>query len=169
MDAEMNREERLNLQKMIKANDVEDQTGLIRETKHSDTIRSQVKELLALKAKYPRLAKTNPNEFEKMCLSKCGFLFNHYTDIFNKVNKEEIDLSILEKFLDVLKQIEDGKIDQHDGSFKVGKLLKELYVDSALKKTDKMDAKDKKKKKDKPVSKPREISWHEYKMKNTEN
>ena len=165
----MNREERLNLQKMIKANDVEDQTGLIRETKHSDTIRSQVKELLALKAKYPRLAKTNPNEFEKMCLSKCGFLFNHYTDIFNKVNKEEIDLSILEKFLDVLKQIEDGKIDQHDGSFKVGKLLKELYVDSALKKTDKMDAKDKKKKKDKPVSKPREISWHEYKMKNTEN
>ena len=169
MDAEMNREERLNLQKMIKANDVEDQTGLIRETKHSDTIRSQVKELLALKAKYPRLAKTNPNEFEKMCLSKCGFLFNHYTDIFNKVNKEEIDLSILEKFLDVLKQIEDGKIDQHDGSFKVGKLLKELYVDSALKKTDKMDAKDNKKKKDKPVSKPREISWHEYKMKNADN
>ena len=169
MDAEMNREERLNLQKMIKANDVEDQTGLIRETKHSDTIRSQVKELLALKAKYPRLAKTNPNEFEKMCLSKCGFLFNHYTDIFNKVNKEEIDLSILEKFLDVLKQIEDGKIDQHDGSFKVGKLLKELYVDSALKKTDKMDAKDKKKKKDKSVPKPREISWHEYKMKNREN
>lgn len=165
----MNREERLNLQKMIKANDVEDQTGLIRETKHSDTIRSQVKELLALKAKYPRLAKTNPNEFEKMCLSKCGFLFNHYTDIFNKVNKEEIDLSILEKFLDVLKQIEDGKIDQHDGSFKVGKLLKELYVDSALKKTDKMDAKDKKKNKDKPVAKPREMSWHEYKMKNTEN
>lgn len=165
----MNREERLNLQKMIKANNVEDQTRLIRETKHSDTIRSQVKELLALKAKYPRLAKTNPNEFEKMCLSKCGFLFNHYTDIFNKVNKEEIDLSILEKFLDVLKQIEDGKIDQHDGSFKVGKLLKELYVDSALKKTDKMDAKDKKKKKDKQVPKPREISWHEYKMKNTEN
>lgn len=167
MDAEMNNEERLNLQKMIKANDVEDQTDLIRQTKHSDTIRNEVKNLLALKAKYPRLAKTNPNEFEKMCLSKCGFLFNHYTDIFNKVNKDEIDLSILDRFLDVLKQIEDGKIDQHDGSFKVGKLLKELYVDSALKKTEKMDASNKKqKKKDKPVPKPREISWHEYKMKN---
>ena len=167
MDAEMNNEERLNLQKMIKANDVEDQTDLIRQTKHSDTIRNDVKNLLALKAKYPRLAKTNPNEFEKMCLSKCGFLFNHYTDIFNKVNKDEIDLSILDKFLDVLKQIEDGKIDQHDGSFKVGKLLKELYVDSALKKTEKMDASNKKQKKnDKPVPKPRDISWHEYKMKN---
>ena len=140
MDAEMTNEERLNLQKMINANDVEDQTGLIRQTKHSDVIRNEVQNLLALKSKYPRLAKSNPNEFEKMCLSKCGFLFNHYTDIFNKVNKEEIDLQILYKFLDVLKQIEDGKIDQHDGSFKVGKLLKELYVDSALKKTEKMDA-----------------------------
>lgn len=166
MDAEMNNEERLNLQKMIKANDVEDQTNLIRQTKHSDQIRSEVKALLALKDKYPRLAKTNPNEFEKMCLSKCGFLFNHYTDIFNKVNKGEINLEILDKFLDVLKQIEDGKIDQHDGSFKVGKLLKELYVDSALKKTEKMDAKDKKHKKEKSAPKPKEISWHEYKMMN---
>ena len=67
--------------------------------------------------------------------------------------------------MDVLKQIEDGKIDQHDGSFKVGKLLKELYVDSALKKTEKMDAKDKKHKKEKPLPKPREISWKEYKYK----
>ena len=163
----MNNEERLNLQKMIKANDVEDQTNLIRQTKHSELIRTQVKDLLALKEKYPRLAKTNPNEFEKMCISKCSFIFNQYTDIFNKVNKNEIDLSILEKFLDVLKQIEEGKIDQHDGSFKVGKLLKELYVDSALKKTEKMDAKDKKhSKKDKSTPKPREISWHEYKTKN---
>lgn len=165
MDAEMNNEERLNLQKMIKANDVEDQTDLIRQTKHSTLIKEQVKELITLKAKYPRLAKSNPMEFEKMCLSKCAFLFNHYTDIFNKVNKEEINLSILDKFLDVLKQIEDGKIDQHDGSFKVGKLLKELYVDSALKKTEKMDAKDKKHKKEKPLPKPREISWKEYKSK----
>lgn len=167
MDSEMNKEERLNLQKMIKVNDVEDQTDLIRQTKHSDVIKTEVDNLLALKAKYSRLAKSNPNEFEQMCLSKCGFLFNQYTDIFNKVIKNEIDLSILEKFLNVLKQIEDGKIDQHDGSFKVGKLLKELYVDSALKKTEKMDANDKKyKKKDKPVPKPREISWHDYKIKN---
>ena len=35
--------------------------------------------------------------------------------------------------LDVLRQIEDGKVDQHEGSVLVGKILKELYVDSALK------------------------------------
>lgn len=166
MEAEMNKEDRLNLQKMIKANDVEDQTELIRQTKHSALIKEQVHDLIALKAKYPRLTKSNPIEFEKMCLSKCGFLFNHYTDIFNKVNKDEIDLVILDKFLEVLKQIEDGKIDQHDGSFKIGKLLKELYVDSALKKTEKMDAQEKKhKKKNKPEPKPKDISWKEYKLK----
>jgi hypothetical protein len=169
MDAEMNSEERLNLQKMIKVNDVEDQTGLIRQTKHSDLIREQVKDLMYLKTKYPRLAKSNPGEFETMCLSKCQFLFNQYTDIFNKVNKGEIDFAILNQFLDVLKLIEDGKIDQHEGSFKVGKLLKHLYVDSALKKTEKMDEienkKNSKKNNKEPVT-PREISWHEFKLKN---
>ena len=45
----MNEEERLNLQRMISANDVEDQTEKIRETKHSDMIREQVKDLLILK------------------------------------------------------------------------------------------------------------------------
>ena len=42
-------------------------------------------------------------------------------------------LSILTKFLDVLKLIEDKKIDQHEGSFKIGKYLKEMYIDSAQK------------------------------------
>jgi hypothetical protein len=165
MNSVMNDEDRLNLQKMIKANDVEDQTGLIRQTKHSDTIRSQVNDMIFIKNKYPRLAKTNPKEFEQMCLSKCSFLFNNYTDIYNKIYKDEINLTILNKFLDVLKQIEESKVDQHEGSFKIGKLLKEMYVDSALKKTDKLDAAiDKKKKKEKKVPAPREISWSEYKL-----
>ena len=32
----------------------------------------------------------------------------------------------------ILKSIEDGNCDQHEGSVKVGKLLKELYIDSAM-------------------------------------
>jgi hypothetical protein len=167
MDSVMNNEDRLNLQKMIKANDVEDQTGLIRQARHSSIIGEQVKEFLFLKNKYPRLAKSNPNEFEKMCLSKCSFLFNNYTDIYNKLYKDELDLDILNQFLTVLRQIEDGKIDQHEGSYKVGQLLKKIYIDSALKKADKLDAADKKKnkkgKKDKKSEEPREISWKEYK------
>jgi len=164
MNSQMSSEDRLNLKKMITANDVKDQTDVIRDTKHSDKIREDVKSFMSLKNKYQRLAKSNPNEFEKMCLSKCSFLFNNYTDIFNKIKNDEIDLSILERFLNVLKQIEDGEVDQHEGSYKVGQLLKNLYVDSALKHTEKMDAAEKKnKKKEKKAPKPREISWREYK------
>jgi hypothetical protein len=45
--------------------------------------------------------------------------------------------------------------------------LKELYVDSALKKSEKLDAiQNRKKKGEKKTPKPREITWAEYKAKN---
>ena len=84
-------------------------------------------------------------------------------DIFNKVYNDEIDLLIMTKLLSVLKLIEDKQVDQHEGSVLVGKLLKELYIDSALKRSDKLD---KETKNDdfnlKPDTKP--ISWKEYKL-----
>lgn len=126
---------RLQLQKMIKANDVEDQTELIRNLKHSSLLRSDINTLLFLKSKYHN----NPDQIVTEAMTECNFLFTYYTDIFNKVRKDEIDLAILFKFLDVLKQIEIGELDQHEGSFVVGKILKELYVDSALRKADKLN------------------------------
>ena len=156
----MNNVERLNLQKMINENDVKDETQNIRDKKHSSLIKEDVIRFVELKKKYFRLQKTNPVEFEKICITRCAFLFNNYTDIYNKIKKDEIDLSILSKFLDVLKLIEDGKIDQHEGSFKVGKYLKEMYIDSALKKSEKLDKKYGNKEKE---VKPKNISWKEYK------
>jgi hypothetical protein len=138
----VNESERLQLQKMIAANNAEDNTELIRKSKHSGKIQEQVQLLLQLKRKYPRLQKTNPEQFDKICVSKCGFLFQQYTDIFNKVKKDEIDLTILSQFLSVLKQIEDGKLGQHEASVQVGRILKKLYIDSALRKADKLDEKE---------------------------
>ena len=43
-------------------------------------------------------------------------------------------------YLDVLNKIENGYMDQHEGSYEVGLLLKKIYVDSALKKAEKLDA-----------------------------
>jgi hypothetical protein len=48
-------------------------------------------------------------------------------------------LSILGRLLGVLKLIEDGKVGQHEASVEVGKLLKQIYIDSALKKSEKLD------------------------------
>ena len=154
--------ERLNLQKMIAANDTKDCTEEIREKCHSSLIRDDVDKLLSLKKQYSRLASSNPQEFDTLCVSRCSFLFNHYTDIFNKIKKNELDVNILFTFINTLKDIETGTLDQHEASVKIGKILKSLYIDSALKKADKIDKfNEKKSKQKKKVDK--NISWNQYK------
>ena len=84
--------------------------------------------------------------------------------MFNKIRKDEIDLNILNRFIEVLRKIEEGEVDQHEGSFLVGTLLKELYIDSALKKADKINEqydKEEKVQKEPVVA----ISWKQFKYK----
>ena len=162
MDFTLNDADRLNLQKMIKSNEAEDYTDLIRQEKHSDLIREEVELLIELKKDFHVLALDNPSDFDELCVSKCQFLFNRYTDIFNKVKKDELDFAILFNFLDVLKQIENKEIDQHEGSVAVGRLLKKLYIDSALKKSEKLDELHKTDKTE--VVEPINITWREFKL-----
>jgi hypothetical protein len=161
MDYKLSNNDKLQLQEMIKTNDVEDKTDLIRATKHSKLIREQVKLLEQLKQDYSELHKSNFQEFDTLTVEKCHFLFQNYTDIYNKVLKNEINLDILNKFLDALELIENGEVDQHEASVKVGTFLKELYVDSALRKTEKMDAENSNN--DDEKNDIMEISWSEYK------
>jgi hypothetical protein len=157
----MDDKQKLHLSNMIKANNVEDQTALIRQLKHSVILRNEINNLIMLKAKY----RGDDEKIHNESVSECNFLFTYYTDIFNKVRKDEIDINILNKFLDVLKRIEDGELDQHEGSFTVGTLLKELYIDSALKKAEKLDELSEKKME--PKKPEVEISWKQFKtMKN---
>jgi hypothetical protein len=157
----MDEKQRLQLANMIKVNDTTDQTELIRSVKHSQLIRTEVNNLIMLKAKY----RGDDSKIYQEGVDECNFLFTHYTDIFNKVRKDEIEIGILNKFLDVLRRIEDGELDQHEGSFLVGSILKELYVDSALKKAKKMDdlyEKDKVEPKQAEIN----ISWGQFKKMN---
>ena len=87
--------DRLNLNKMIDANNVQDCTNDIREKKHSDLLRADVSRLVALKKKYSRLAQSNPNQFDAMCVSQCSFLFNNYMEIFNKVKNRKCLYNII--------------------------------------------------------------------------
>jgi hypothetical protein len=76
--------------------------------------------------------------------------------------KDEIDINIMSKLLIVLKLIEEGHLDQQDGAVRVGRLLKELYLDSAVKRA---DALDKEHQGDKPViNDGRDISWRKFKQ-----
>jgi hypothetical protein len=157
----MDEKQRLQLSNMIKANNVEDQTELIRNLKHSQILRNEVNNMILLKAKY----RGDDEKIYNECVNDCNFLFSYYTDIFNKIRKDEIDIGILNKFLDVLRKIEDGELDQHEGSFAVGTLLKELYIDSAMKKAEKLDElSDKEKVESKKANV--KITWNQYKKMN---
>lgn len=153
----MDDRQRLQLQNMIKANNVEDQTGFIRNLKHSQIIRNDVNAMIMIKAKF----RGDENKIHEECVNECNFLFTYYTDIYNKVRKDEIDIGILNKFLDVLKRIEDGELDQHEGSFLVGSILKELYVDSALKKAEKLNANEEVK--PEPKKPEKSVSYKQFK------
>ena len=157
-DFKIDDETRLNFDKMLKESGASDNTSKIRNLKHSDKIREQVTLMMEIKKKYPNLKRQTK---DKMIESKCMWLWKNYMNIYNKLKKDELNLSILHNFLTVLKQIENKELDQHEGSIKVGKILKELYVDSAVQKEKKREAKDKRKRKrDKKVKK---LSWTEYK------
>ncbi len=156
----MDDKQRLQLQNMIKANNVEDQTDFIRNLKHSQIIRSDVNNMIKLKAKF----RGDDAKIHEECINECNFLFTYYTDIYNKIRKDEIDIGILNKFLDVLKRIEDGELDQHEGSFLVGSILKELYVDSALKKADKLNENEEPK--PEPIKPQQNVSWKQFKKMN---
>jgi hypothetical protein len=102
-----------------------------------------------------------PDLLHLEAMSECNFLFTYYTDVYNKIRKDEIDLKILFNAFDVLRDIEDGKIDQHDGAYKFGMLLKKIYVDSALKKAEKLNSESE------PISEYKgpqvDISWKQFK------
>ena len=149
------------LKKMIEANDTKDMTDKIRENKHSVKMKENIEALIRIRNENMELYNTNKADFELLVLKECSFLFKNYTDIYNKILKNEIDIKILNKFISLLKQIEDGKLDQHEASFMVGTILKEMYVDSAIKRAEKLDE-ESEKNAIKPIAN-KEISWKEYK------
>lgn len=152
----MDQTQRLQLQKLIDENNVADNTPIIRELKHSRNIHDDVNKLLLIKLKHG-------NDYAKIDsegVEQCNFLYTYYTDIFIKIKKDEIDLNILFEALSVLKLIEDGQIDQHEGSYKFGMLLKKIYIDSAIKKAEKLNNDDQL-----PIlnSGNQELTWSQYK------
>ena len=158
----MNAEDKLNLKKLIDNSDCENNTESIRKLRHSIRIRDDIRTLELLKKNEKPLMAMDPATFLDLCQNRAYFLFSNYTDIFHKVLKDELDLDIMSKVLQVLKLIEDGQVDQHEGSVLVGKLLKELYVDSALRRGENLDKEYASQKIEPNVGK--KITWKEYKQ-----
>ena len=165
----MDDNQRLQLQSMINENNVIDKTDMIRKIKHSSILRNEVNEMIQLKNVYKNNL-SSPN-FRDEAMNKCKFLFQYYTDIFNKLRKDELNENLLFEFLEILEKIEKGQLDQHEASFKVGSILKNMYIDSAVKHAENMEAKDNEnsdpdlESTPSPTPKPKskDISWKHFK------
>ena len=162
---EITPEERLNLKKMMTNLDYEDNTAAIRKLKHSVRIRDDIRCLERLKKEHSHLRATEPEQFFNIAYGECRFLFDNYIDIFTRTMKDEIDIMIMTKILIVLKLIEDEQFDQNEGSIMVGKYLKDLYLDSAVKHADNLDKGREVTARVVPVGE-KKISWNEFKKTN---
>jgi hypothetical protein len=143
--------DRHQLKKMIEAHGVEDHTEKIRLNNHSSEIRRCIQHIVKVK-------ETVTENIEEEVLKEAGFLFVHYFDIYNLVLKQR-DVSLLLELINILERIEKGELDQHEGSYLVGKLLKGIYIDTVIQNSGS----------DKPVPKrePKPVSWTEYKAMRT--
>jgi hypothetical protein len=156
---EITSQDRLNFKKLMnETTNYQDNTEYIRKIKHSVKIRDDIRCLDRLKKE---MANTSPDVFLEKCREECAFLYNHYTDIFNRLVKDEIDMTIMTQLLTILKMIEDEKIDQNEGSILIGKILKNLYLDSALKHGENLDKQYSKSSPD--TIEHKKVSWKEYK------
>lgn len=160
----MNDQQKLDLSKLLREYQSEETTDKIRELKHSKYIKQDINTFLTLKEKYPRFSQSVKDTFRNLAEKKCNFLYNNYTNIFNKLYNNELDINVLWQFIRILEQIEKGELNQHEGSYLVGNILKKLYIDSALRKEKNMEAKEKKQAK--TNNNIKNISWNEYKKLN---
>ena len=126
--------DRLDLKKLVHhmGDDYKDNTDGIRRLKHSTLILADVLKMEKLKKTMASKRKSRNQTFVSVCQVKCSFLFNKYTDIFNRLIKDELDLDLLSEMLSILRKIEDGDIDQQEGSVIIGKILHKIYVESAI-------------------------------------
>lgn len=136
----MNLDERLNLKKMLaQSQEYVDHTEDIRKLKHSGLLLDGMRDIEKLKRSNSTLRSEDPAAFENLCKNATPTLYSLYTDLFHKLVKDELNLVIMVKLIRILELIEQGQVDQNEGSVMVGKILKELYVDSAVRLGDKLD------------------------------
>lgn len=141
----MNSEQRLKLNEIMEQNNTIDNTQEIKRLKHSKKIRDDIYKLVKIK-------KENNSIYDIKIKgqNECVFLFKNYTNIYNKLIQNDLDLNIMFTFLDILEKVEKGQCDQQEASYEIGVLLKQLYIDTKINtQENKMQTKN--------------ITWNEYK------
>lgn len=147
----MNEKQKHVLNQILSENDVYDPTEAIRHFKHSQIIRKEVQTLQTLMEEY----KDDPEGLEFNCTVDCAFLHTYFNDLLQKLKSGEYPFHVLYHMLDRLRDVEEGKKDNHEASFQTGNLLIDSYVKPKLAAA---------------ASVPKhKISWKEYKYLHSSN
>ena len=151
---------------LAQSQDYVDHTEDIRRLKHSGLLLDGMRDIEKLKRANVELRQNSPEQFIELCKNAAPVMYNLYTDLFNKLVNDELNLVIMVKLIRILELIENGAVDQNEGSVMVGKILKELYVDSAVRLGEKLDKVNGEN--ITPVEKvqPKSISWSQWKQGN---
>lgn len=123
----MNAEEKEILNEMINKNNTIDNTETIREKKITKVLRKEIAFIKYIKSQHLDKKRI---EFETQ--KSCPTLFNDYNNIYTKILENKINYNILYKFLNELEKIENNELNQHEASYNIGKLLKEIYIDPEI-------------------------------------
>lgn len=127
MNTDISKHERDELNKAISsADDYQDNTEYLRNTRFSDRIRDDVDTMARLRNTI------DASIFVESAKRECSFLYTNYPDIFKRLAEDKLDMAIMRQMLAVLKKIEMGEIEQQEGSLIVGRILKGLFVDPTI-------------------------------------
>lgn len=151
-----------NLKKELESlkDEYQDNTEYIRKAKNSVVIRDEILAMERLKRSYKGDLKSE--EFAELCRVECRFLYDNYAFLFNRLLKDILNLKMMFQFLHVLKQVEDGAINQEEGSVIVGQILKDIYLDCAIREADLLDQKYSAERPPPPLE-GKFISWKQFK------
>ena len=119
----MDNKQKAQLQKMIEEYGVQDTTQDIRDAKQSAIL---LKELYEFE-RFKRTSRLSKYMFAEKARSVLSYWHSNYKSIFDKIIMNEIDMDILNTFVLTLKQIEDGQLNQHEASYKIGSILKQSF------------------------------------------
>jgi hypothetical protein len=177
---QLNPNERLDLKQLMRQNesDYKDNTDGIRRLKHSDLILADIRTMELLKKENAVMRENNPDEFSQLCQRKCSFLQNSYMDIYNRLYKDTLDVALMTEALATLKKIENGDINQHEGSVQMGQLFYKVFVSSAVQVKEDYERNElasasealaESNKEDDSTNKGENIGWREFKMQHLGN
>lgn len=155
----MNNNHKRELDRLIQENDTKDQTQSIRERKHSSKLRDQVLTLYVLKYKQQHKSMV---AMQDMIKKECEFLYTNYRELYEILMTKNMDLGMMLKMLELLENIETSKMTQHESSFALGQMLKEMYIDPKInQRVEELDVNNE------PINiEPMKLSWSDYKKMN---